>query len=268
MEKVSCKKDADNLKQNKVIGSFPELDNSTIRFKGKNNIVFCEEHVCIRNSNLNFNGDNALIYLSKSNRWYNIHAVIHNNSVCHIGKNNSFSDKLTMVLSEQKHIFIGDDNMFSRGIWIRVADPHLIYNAETYERCNQSKSVFIGDHIWIAQDAMLLKGSKISSGSIIGAMALVSGKNIPSNVSCGGNPCRIISKDVFWDRTCVHEFTDSDTEEYNTMKKDNFIFENVPEQYMDFDFLDKKFSEKVSAEKKLEFIKNELLHNKNRFGVK
>lgn len=38
-------------KNNKIIGT-PQIVNSKITFKGENNILFCEEGVRIRNSNI------------------------------------------------------------------------------------------------------------------------------------------------------------------------------------------------------------------------
>jgi len=266
MEKITCEKDLAGLKNNKILGTFPEMDKSAIRFQGVNNVLFCEEHVCLKNSNINFKGDNSLVYLGKSNRHYCVHIVVFNNSVCHIGRNNSFTDKITLLLSEQKHIFIGDDNMFSRGIWFRIADPHLIYSAENFTRKNPSRSIFIGDHVWVAQDAMILKGSRIASGSIIGAMSLVSGKTVPSNVSFAGNPSKLISKNVFWDRTSAHDFTDSETAKYSVMKTDKFIFSYDENEYISPESIDEAFSRKITAEEKLSFIQ-QMKHSKNRFSL-
>lgn len=43
-----------------------------------------------------------------------------------MGKDNFIKKRMTVILSEQRHVFIGDQGMFSVGIWIRNADPHLI----------------------------------------------------------------------------------------------------------------------------------------------
>ena len=79
---------------------------------------------------------------------------------------------------------------------MRTADPHLIYNIVDNQRINHSRSIYIGDHVWIGQNAMILKGSSIHSGSVIGAMSLVAGKTIHSNSCWGGNPVRMLKENI------------------------------------------------------------------------
>ena len=105
--------------------------------------------------------------------------------------------------------------MFSFGIFVRTADPHLIYDSTTKGRINPSASVFIGDHVWVGQDVLILKGTRIGSGSIVGGATCIAGKMIPSNVTIGGNPARIIRENVFFLPNCVHSWTDDVIEEYS-----------------------------------------------------
>ena len=76
----------------------------------------------------------------------------------------------------RKNIIIGDNCMISFGSWIRNTDPHLVYDSSTYCRINPSKSVLIGDHVWIGQSCIILKGTVVGSGAILGAGSVVSGK--------------------------------------------------------------------------------------------
>ena len=123
-----------------------------------------------------------------------------------MGKNNYMNGTLHVLISERKHCLIGNNCLFSTDIWIRNADPHLIYDISTMKRINSTKSVFIGDHVWIGQSALLLKGTRIDSGSIIGAMSVVSGKKIANNSIWAGNPVRMVKKNIFWNESCVHKW--------------------------------------------------------------
>lgn len=195
-----------------VAGADCSLKETTIRFEGKGNICFFEGNLRLEKCFFEFYGDNNLIYLRKNGYIYHmINIKMYNNSVFHFGVD-GICQELNVILSEGKHAFIGDYCAFSFGIWIRSADPHLIYDSRSRMRINPSKSVFVGDHVWLGQNALLLKGTEISSGSIIGANSVVSNKKIPSNTIWGGNPVRQIKDNVFWDQGCVHKWLPNDTE--------------------------------------------------------
>ncbi|MFE4813367.1 hypothetical protein ACFQ9Y_19885 [Peribacillus simplex] len=85
--------------------------------------------------------------------------------------------------------------MLSSGVVVRLADPHLVYDGTTRKRINRTKSVYLGDHIWIGQDVMILKGVEVGTGSILGAMSLVT-KIVPIKCiscrkfcTCGAEKC-------------------------------------------------------------------------------
>ncbi len=265
MQIIKTNEDIKNITDNKIIGGENiTFNNSQISFTGRNNVLFCEEGVTLSSSNLKFNGDGCLIYLSKNSHAYMLDATLYRDSVLFFGKNNYFNGAMHIILSERKHAFIGSGNLISFGVWLRTADPHLIYSVKTMKRINPSKSVFIGDHIWIGQGAMLLKGTQISSGSIIGAMALVSGKHIPSNESWGGNPAKKISDGIFWDNACVHAFDEEKTEKSMEYSSRKHIFKYKSNENIPFLKIDEALSS-GSVENKIDYIKN-FSEDKNRFA--
>ncbi len=250
-----------------ITGNSFSFVNSVIKFGGSNNILFIDENVRIKNSTFVFNGSNSIIFLSENKYDYILNITIHNNSAAYIGKNNYINGTLNMVLSEEKHIFIGSNNLFSFGIWLRVADPHLVYSIDSKERLNLSKSIFLGDHVWVGQAAMLLKGTEIHSGSIIGAMALVANKKISSNTSWGGNPAKQISSDIFWSSECVHQWTKKETEKSLKSSNNSYIYENNSSQFIPFSEIDKKLTECLTSQDKLEYLKQIWANtDKNRFS--
>ena len=206
--------------KNQILHNDPKLINSNITFNGKSNILICEENVVLNGSNIIFNGDNSIIYLSSNYNHYKLFVNIFNNSVLFIDENNYFNSKLYMILSEEKSIF-------AHGIWIRSADPHLIYDMATMKRINLTKDIYIGDHVWIGQDVLLLKGTEIGSGSIIGAKSVISNKKIESNSSWAGNPPKEIKKNIFFDGRTVHKYTKKETEESLNYNNDQWIYSNI-----------------------------------------
>ena len=76
---------------NRFIGEMPEMINSSITFSGKNNVLFCEKRVKLSNTAINFNADNAIVYLCENNNEYKLSLSVHNDNVFYSGKNNYFN---------------------------------------------------------------------------------------------------------------------------------------------------------------------------------
>ena len=260
---------------NRFLGTPPKLIDSTIEFIGSDNILYCEPGVVLNHSLVRFHGDRGVVVLGENRFEYKIWIPLFSDCVCFFGRNNYMNGTLNIVLSERKHFFAGRDGLYSIGFWARNSDPHLIYSIKTKRRLNPSKSIFIGDHVWIGQSAMLLKGAKIDSGSIVGAKALVSGKHIPHNTVWAGNPARQIASDIFWDTTSVNRWTSEMTEacetydgllkRYPEKKPDEAIFRYERDACISFEAMDDLF-DRGTADEKVAYLKKLLTDEaKNRF---
>lgn len=279
MISIETRDDVEKLNNgNQIKGVFPELENSKIEFVGKNNILYCEEGVHLYKSVLTMKADNSVIYLGRNRSIYKLKVVVYNDCVFHMGRNNYINDHLRVILSEQRHCFIGDDCLFSLGVWIRNSDPHLIYSCETGMRINPSKSVYIGDHVWIGQNCLILKGTQIDSGSIIGGMSVVAGKHISYNEAWVGNPVKRISDKIFWDRESVHAWIQEQTDISNNYAeylekykqgytKDFWIYNYSEKEVIEYSILDKQLIEAENSQERcnilIELNKNK---EKNRFA--
>lgn len=99
--------------------------------------------------------------------------------------NNGFFDtqfftvnsKSVIIASDRIHF--GQDVMIGRNAVIYDSDHHSIYNNEG-EITNLDSPIHIGDHVWIATNATVLKGTKVGNGSVIAANATANG-NISEN---------------------------------------------------------------------------------------
>lgn len=230
--------------------------NARVDFGGTGNILYCEEGVNL-NGAIRFPGNNALVVLRSSGHQYKLDLTVHNNCLLYAGKGSYYNGALHAICSEGRYILLGDDCLFSFGVWIRTADPHLVYDAKSRRRLNPSKDVLVGDHVWVGQDAMILKGTHIGSGSIIGARAVTSGE-LCSNASWAGVPARCLREDIFWDDACVHAWTSAQTEESQTYHKEPALFHRDG-QTMDLDELLTSLRGQQDAEQRLSLVKERLM---------
>lgn len=70
---------------------------------------------------------------------------------------------------------------------------------------SDSAPIIIGKNVWIGSDARICKGVTIGDGAIIAANAVVT-KSCPPNCIMGGNPAKIIKRDI----DTVHRYFEDD----------------------------------------------------------
>jgi len=109
------------------------------------------------------------------------------------------SANINLTIDCGKSIRIGDDCMIGSHAIIYDSDFHPTCRGVDKQFAIHSTPVVIGDHVWIGTRAMLLKGSNIGSGAIIGSNANVAG-NVPCNTLVVANLSRQVLKDVLWAR--------------------------------------------------------------------
>ncbi len=266
MEYINNIEDMEKIKDNEIIGN-PEFINSKIIFKGYNNIIFFQGSVKLENTMISFEGNNSVIYLSSGN--YSMNLYVRHSSAIFLGKNNKFLSTVNINIQEGQNLIIGDEGIIGSGVNIRSFDGFPIYDSNSKERVNVSKSIIIGDHVWIDHNAYISRGAKIGSGSIIGNHSFVAPNTIlPSNTYALGNPMRIIQKDVFFLNDFISVFTNKELENYGRYKSDVFIYEFLNKETLNMDKID-EILKRLSVNEKLDFIQKLFVKNKfkNRFFI-
>lgn len=269
MQKFVSTEEFSNIENNTIIGAPAEMVDSKIEFHGENNILFFDEGVVLYQSSIRFLGNNNVVFISNSGKHKTkLKVDTYNNSSFYIGKACNTTRPIHVVLSEGKNVIIGNECLFSLDIWFRNADPHLIYDGTSKARINPSKSVYLGDHVWIGQEALITKGTKIGSGSIIGAKAVTGGKTIESNCSAGGVPCKVLKQNIFWLKDSVHNYTNEKTEKSMYYKKDAYLYSSNGSQ-TDFSEIENALDKSKTSQEKLDCLKKYLFENeeKNRFFI-
>ena len=102
----------------------------------------------------------------------------------------------TTIDCAESDITFGNDVVCGWNVTIKNSDGHtVIYDNRQRP---QSKTIQVGDHVWICAFATILKGTIIGSDSIVAYGSLLS-KTIEKNgVLYGGVPARVIRENVNW----------------------------------------------------------------------
>ncbi|WP_407423343.1 hypothetical protein [Methanobrevibacter sp.] len=267
METITDENQVGDLVENKVIGSF-KLVNSKINFVGRNNILVCDSNINFLNATLTFQGDNSVVYL-RSDLGDAFRLLIYNNSSFYVGRHSLFGAGISVNVNECQNVIIGDDCILSNQLHIFSSDYCSIYDCESKSRKNHSRSVYIGDHVWLGRFSHISRGVKIGSGAIIGDESFVlPNSRISSNTLSYGNPSRIVDRDVFFIKDFVASFRPTETLESQHYKSDVFIFNFVEKETFNIDAVDKALSN-LHVESRMNFIKKLFVKSKhiNRFYI-
>lgn len=115
------------------------------------------------------------------------------------GKGSTSNGVDVVIQGDDAAVVVEDDCMFANNITIRNSDMHPIVDVYTGRWLNPPANVRIKKHVWVGQDALLLKGVTVGPGSIVGAKSLVN-KNVPPISLVAGVPAKLVRAGVTWDR--------------------------------------------------------------------
>lgn len=174
-----------------------------VKNDGRNNKIIISESARMCFSTICFNGNNNTVVI-EANAEINgcVFFMDDDNNMIRIGDHTTFTGKTEIITNEGTKIEIGSDCMFAYGIVLRSGDHHSILN-EQGKRVNPARSIVIGNHVWIGQNAFIMKNVHIPDGCVVGACSVVT-KSIPTvNTIVAGNPAKEIKSNVFWDRNRI-----------------------------------------------------------------
>ncbi|HFV9295191.1 acyltransferase [Serratia fonticola] len=92
-------------------------------------------------------------------------------------------------------IEIGSGCNISWGCQFMDDDFHSI---EYENKRNKNRNIYIGDNVWIGCNSSILKGTYIAKGCVVAANAVVSDVFLEEGCLIGGNPARVIKRNVSW----------------------------------------------------------------------
>lgn len=180
------------------VGRNSTLRSGVIVFKEINSTVEIGENVHLNSCRIELGRNSRLVFGDNSK--FNGSITVGWHSEVIIGKSLSVTRNLYIRAVESTSVVIGDDCLIASDVVIRTADGHPIYDARTRERLNTSKSIFIGDHVWLADQALVLKGARVGNACVVGARSVVT-KELPANCACVGNPARVVREGITWEHS-------------------------------------------------------------------
>lgn len=119
-----------------------------------------------------------------------------------IGENFSCGEHVEINACISLGIYIGHNVLMARGAYLRAANHRFDrmdipinqqgHDAASIDYQNKKYSIVIEDNVWIAANSIILSGAKIGTGSVVGAGAVVTGKEYPPYSIIVGNPAKIL----------------------------------------------------------------------------
>ena len=112
-----------------------------------------------------------------------------------VGENFLISGDGTIICN--KKIVIGSNSQMAWESIVMDTDHHKIYD-ENGVYINEDKEIVIGEKVWIGARSLILKGSQIADGCIIGANTTISSIFEEKQGVIVGNPARVVRHNVSW----------------------------------------------------------------------
>lgn len=171
-------------------------------------IFYCMEHLSWRWYKLCFCAQTGLplkqvtVAGGKINLWGPVHFVLDGHitlfggatffgdGTIHLGDNVFIGQNTIFYASKNAGISIGRDTQIAAMCYIIDTDHGTHLGTPMVSQKNSAQKIEIGQDVWIAAHATILKGSQIEDGAVIGAKALVKGA-IPRNGIAIGIPAKV-----------------------------------------------------------------------------
>ena len=99
------------------------------------------------------------------------------------------------IINAGKKIEIGKDVLLGWNVTIIDGDGHVMLHSE--QEMPRYEEISIGDHVWLAANSSVLKGSMIKNDSVVAYGGIVSKKMELPNVIIGGQN-KVLRTDSNW----------------------------------------------------------------------
>lgn len=195
---ISCNRKRIRGKNNQLVYDNTYTKRCTVNINGSNNRIVLKGTNYLEDCSFHIRGNNNEIVLDDLVCAYHAVFCIEDDGGCiEVGNKSLLSGKIEIASTEGTAIRIGEDCLFSSGIDIRSGDSHSIYD-ESGKRINNASDIYVGNHVWIGRSAVLLKGTRIPDGCVVGAGAILNRAYEKDHAILAGIPARIVRENIEW----------------------------------------------------------------------
>lgn len=164
---------------------------------GHNNTVIIGKGCRLNKCRIELYGSNNRIEIGQKCVGINVDLYASDGSSINIGNMVHFAGEVKIASLEGKQVYIGDDCLFSSEIRIRNGDSHSIID-QSMKRVNHAADIVIGQHVWVGQQVIILKGAMLDRNCVVGIRSLVTGKHFEAGSIIAGSPARAIRDGITW----------------------------------------------------------------------
>jgi len=136
-----------------------------------------------------------IIFNGNANIGHGSKISVGKDGILNIGNNFNITAETSIVCF--KNITFGENCLISWDNLFMDTDLHKIMN-ENDEIINEPEKIIIGKNVWIGCRCVILKGSEIQDGNIIGANSTVANKLENKNCIYIGNQIKCIKQNIKW----------------------------------------------------------------------
>lgn len=164
---------------------------------GKNNMVEFGKGCRMYDCKIQIFGDGNRVFIDHDCVCKGMDIWISDGSQLNVGHNSHFTGNIHLACLEGKNITIGRKCLFSNDITFRSGDSHVITDLAD-NRINYGRDITVGDHVWVGQQVVILKGAHIADDTIVGTRSLVTKGKYPANIVLAGSPAIVVKEKVTW----------------------------------------------------------------------
>lgn len=191
-----------------VLGKHKKISGLDIEINGNNNTVCLTDKTIFKGSKIVIVADDAVLNFEESPEINNLSVFIRNGNKQHLkwGKNTTITGGYIELCESGASVTIGQECMIGWHISIVATDFHSVLDRTTGQVLNGPGNVVIGDNCWLGHGVRLLKNAKLPNNTIVGAETIVTKAFTEEWTALGGNPAKIIKRDVTWNRSIPTEY--------------------------------------------------------------